>query len=53
MKSDSEIGYNFQVFFDAIMRAATLVQLNIRPTPIRKLQCNGFEDRVIKKIVRK
>ena len=53
MKSDSKIGYNFQVFFEAIMRTTTLVQLNIRPTAILKLQCNGFEDRVIKKIVRK
>ena len=46
-------GQKFQVFFDAIMRAAANFELNIRPVAIRTLQQNGFEDRVINKIIRK
>ena len=46
-------GQKFQVFFDAIMRAAANFERNIRPAPIRYLRQNGFEDRVINKIIRK
>ena len=35
------------------MRAAANFELNIRPVAIRTLQQNGFEDRVINKIIRK
>ena len=48
-----KFGQKFQVFFDVLMRATKNVKLNIRPASIRYLQCNGFEDRVIKKIVPK
>lgn len=48
-----KFGQKFQVFFDAIMRAAANFERNIRPVAIRTLQQNGFEDRVINKIIRK
>ena len=48
-----KFGQKFQVYFDVLMRATANFERNIRPAPIRHLQRNGFEDRVIEKIVRK